>query len=575
MLVRPLAGLSLLAVALAAPAAATNAALDAAIDSYTRFNAPRDIDSIIQAGKAAPALPSTSPESLSRNKAFAENLLRQLSAIDASGLSESERLDLGALQQQLRALAHEPEDYAYRLPGPYSLWPLDSAGIALAANPLKSGDDANAYVSMIQSLADELTHLNARLKAQAAQGIRVPKAQIPRALSKLDQIAARAATWADLPDERLESLSPSARARLRADAKAAIARVPEAVDSIRETFSPAYLAAAPAEVGLAQYPGGKAHYEALVRLSTTLDTPPAELARTGREGLERTNAELEKVAAALDIPGGRAGLQAYVKEDPSFRDSTPEKVEERYRRCLQIIEPNVPKFFATAPKAPYRAVPSDTPGMTFGYYQEPTPANAAGEYRFPASHVETRSQANACALIYHELIPGHHFQVAGTQENPDIRPFRRLAAFTAYLEGWGEYASRLAERMGAYQDPKDRLGRLMLDSVIYTRLVVDTGLNHEGWSFDQARQFMKQNSFLTDAEIESEIFRYGADIPAQALGYGAGSAALEDMRREAEQALGPKFDIRKFHALVLDSGQLPLEVLRGHVRRGMGIAERP
>lgn len=567
MLVRSIVVASL---AFAAPVAAANGGLQGAIAAYSEFNAPRDVDSLIQAGKAVAALPSTSPDALKRNRQFAERLLAQLSAIRPASLSEAERLDLGALQQQLRAIAHEEQDLAYSLPGPYSLRGLNPA-VALAANPLKSVDDANAYVSLINSVADELTHLNARLKAQAAQGIRVPKAQVPRAQATLDQLAAASASWSDIPDARLGALSPG----LRADAKAAAARIPEAVDAIRETLSPAYVEAAPVNVGLAQYPGGKAHYEARVALVTTLDTSPAELARTGREGLARTNAELEKVAALLGVPGGRAGLQAYAKESPAFRDATPEKVVERYRRCLALIEPQVPQFFATLPKAPYRAVPSDTPGLTFGYYQDPTPANVAGEYRFPASAVETRSQANACALIYHELIPGHHFQMAGAQENPDIAPFRRLAAVTAYLEGWGEYASRLAYRMGGYQSAEDKLGRLMLDSMIYTRLVVDTGLNHEGWSFEEARRFMLQNTFLTDAEITSEIFRYGADIPAQALGYGAGSAALEAMRAEAEQALGPKFDIRKFHALVLGSGQLPLEVLRGHVRRGLGIPEKP
>ena len=560
---------------LSGPAHGASPALEQAIESYTRFNAPRDIDSLIQAGKAVPALPSTSTQSLLRNKTFAQRLLADLSAIDVKTLSESERLDLGALQQQLRALEQEEADYAFRLPGPYSLWPLDAAGLALSSNPLQTEDDANAYVSMIQSLADELVRLNLRLKAQEARGIRVPRNQIPRTLVKLDQLATAAAGWGDLSAERLKGLSPTAQARLLAGAKAAMARVPEAVEAIRETFSPAYRAAAPENVGLAQYPGGKEHYEALVRMVTTLDITPQELARIGADGLARTNRELEKVAAVLNVPGGRAGLQAYVKTDPGFRDSTPEKVVERYRTCLALIEPNVPKFFSTAPKAGYRAVPRDTPGMTFGYYQDPTPANADGEYRFPATNVATRSQANACALIYHELIPGHHFQVAGAQENPDIRPFRRLAAFTAYLEGWGEYASRLAYRMGGYQTPKDQLGRLMLDSMIYSRLVVDTGLNAEGWSFDAARRFMKENTFLTDAEIDSEIFRYGADIPAQALGYGAGSAALEAMRDEAEKALGDRFDIRTFHTLVLGNGQLPLEVLRGHVRRGMGLPEKP
>ncbi|TPE59239.1 DUF885 domain-containing protein [Sandaracinobacter neustonicus] len=557
---------------LATPAAA-NPALNSAIDSYSQFSAQRDVAARIHAGLAVPALPSSSPASLKSNRQFAERLLATIAAIDPATLSESERLDLGALRHQLRTLAHEEADYAYSIPGPYSLWPLDIAGLALASNPLKTPADAAAYVSMIQSLEQELGHINARLAVQAERGIRVPRAQIPRALTKLDGIATQSANWANLPDERLAALSPAERDRLRTEAKAAAARIPEAVAAIRTSFSPAYLAAAPLNVGLAQYPGGKAHYEAVAALVTTLPATPAELAAIGRDGLARTNAELEAVATALGVPGGSAGIRRYAREDAQFRDATAEKVVERYNRCLALIEPNVPKFFATAPKAPYRAVPADTPGMTFGYYQQPSPTNAAGEYRFPASNVESRSQANACALIYHELIPGHHFQRAGALENNALPEFRRLAPVTAYVEGWGEYASRLAGRMGGYADPKDRLSRLMLDSMIYTRLVVDTGLNHEGWSFDQARSFMQQNTFLTDAEIESEVFRYGADIPAQALAYGAGSAALEQMRSEAEQALGSRFDIRKFHALVLDGGQLPMDVLRGHVRRGLGLPE--
>jgi uncharacterized protein (DUF885 family) len=200
--------------------------------------------------------------------------------------------------------------------------------------------------------------------------------------------------------------------------------------------------------------------------------------------------------------------------------------------------------------------------MTFGYYQIPTSTNPEGDYLYNGSRLPERSLLNAAALIYHELLPGHHFQLNLQKENAALPVWRRQSLDeNAFVEGWGEYASSLAGEMGMYGDPWDACGRLAMDAFISTRLVVDTGMNALGWSRERAIQFMKDNTFEGDLQIASESLRYSTDIPAQALAYKLGSLEIRRLREKAAAALGPKFDPRRFHDAVLGSGTLPLSVL--------------
>jgi uncharacterized protein (DUF885 family) len=169
---------------------------------------------------------------------------------------------------------------------------------------------------------------------------------------------------------------------------------------------------------------------------------------------------------------------------------------------------------------------------------------------------------NAPALIYHELVPGHHFQINLQMENANLPDFRRLSfGETAFTEGWGEYASALAGEMGMYADPYDACGRLAMDAFVSTRLVVDTGMNALGWSRERAIAYMKENTFEGDLQIGTETLRYSTDIPGQALAYKLGSLEIRRLREKAKAELGPRFDPRRFHDAVLGSGTLPLSVL--------------
>jgi uncharacterized protein (DUF885 family) len=172
----------------------------------------------------------------------------------------------------------------------------------------------------------------------------------------------------------------------------------------------------------------------------------------------------------------------------------------------------------------------------------------------------------AGALICHELLPGHHFQIALQQENttlPDVRHYDFTE--TGYVEGWGEYASQLCWNMGVYRTPYDKLGRMMQDLMVSTRLVVDTGMNALGWSRERAMQYMRANLTLNEKQIETESLRYSTDIPGQALAYKTGELTMLALRAHAKAELGSAFDIRRFHKWVIGSGAMTLDTLRAHV----------
>jgi uncharacterized protein (DUF885 family) len=167
--------------------------------------------------------------------------------------------------------------------------------------------------------------------------------------------------------------------------------------------------------------------------------------------------------------------------------------------------------------------------------------------------------------MYHELVPGHHFQINLALENSRLPAFRREGGNTAYEEGWGEYATTVAGEMGMYADPYDDYGRLAFESFIATRLVVDTGMSALGWTRERAVAYMRENELISDEQIRTESLRYCCDTPGQALAYRMGHLKLLELREKTKAALGSRYDVRRFHDAVLGSGSLPLTTLELHV----------
>jgi len=168
------------------------------------------------------------------------------------------------------------------------------------------------------------------------------------------------------------------------------------------------------------------------------------------------------------------------------------------------------------------------------------------------------------AVIYHELVPGHHFQIALQRENDTLNPYRRNSGFTAFTEGWAEYASDLAGEMGMYSDPYARAGRLAMDLFLSTRLVLDTGMNALGWSRERGIAYMREHTFESDLQIDTETLRYSADYHGQALAYKLGARKFHELRDRTAREQGAKFDLPAFHAWLLRAGSMPLTVLEGH-----------
>ena len=231
------------------------------------------------------------------------------------------------------------------------------------------------------------------------------------------------------------------------------------------------------------------------------------------------------------------------------------------------MDGEMPRLFGRLPRMPYtlKEVPADVAeGTTTAYYERPAgDGTRAGVYRVNTSKLDTRPLFEVEALTLHEAVPGHHHQIALSQEL-DLPEFRRYGGFTAFTEGWGLYAESLGLDVGFYQDPYSNFGRLSYEMWRACRLVVDTGMHAKGWSRQQAIDYMAANTALSEHNIRAEVDRYIA-WPGQALAYKIGELKMQELRARATRALGAKFDIRRFHDALLENGAVPLTVLEAKI----------
>jgi uncharacterized protein (DUF885 family) len=556
----------------------SDTALAAVVDAYWKEAEARDFSAQLQQGKVVAKIPAGTLAEARETVAIAKRHLAKLAKVRRDRLNDEDRLSAEILTWSLRQRLNAERHWWYEFPvTTYTTFDLQYAALAVAANPLASESDRAAYLSLLDSIGARFEAARDRLERQAARGIRLPAPAAGPARRYFESLAASFDAIPDRTDARVAGLEPDAKAAFSAAVRSRITdRVQPARAAIVDVLA-RLEQDGPAPVGLAQYPGGKEVYRDLARFHTSLDLTPEQIMAYGEQRIATINGEIDALARQLGIEGGRGGIRAMLKAEKRFLAQTPDDVAARYRTELARIAPKIPEYFSTTPKAPYgvRRLDAAAEGsMTFGYYQQPTPDAPTGEYRFNGSRLEDRSLIFTAPIIYHELIPGHHFQIALQLENVALPPFRRLPSefgYNAYTEGWAEYAATLAGEMGMYADPYDRLARLMLEAFLTTRLVVDPGMNYVGWSLERARAYMRENTYQSDTEIDSETLRYSTGIPGQALGYKIGDKALTDMRRAVEKKQGSAFDIRAFHEEILGHGSMPLTVLREHVARKFGM----
>jgi uncharacterized protein (DUF885 family) len=556
--------------AIAMAATRSSELLAKAEKDYWDFLQKRSLSLKLRLGLPIEELPDLSEERVIADARYGASLSEKLRGLREHELSHEESLSLEILREQAKQLTDARRDYWLAFPvTPYAS-PQRVVQQVFATWRFEDARDLDRYAALLTRYSTMVRQMENKLREQARRGIRLPKAETALvAETYRAAVAEPPQSLFFVSPERLEKVREQDRAPFSRRVESLISsRVNPALESLATYVSGDYARKAPASVGLGQYNGGKAYYRRLVKIHTTLDVTPEEVHELGLAEVERLNHELDRVRVAAGFEGDLSGFRRHLRNDSRFLPATPEDIGERLLQAQKRIEPRIPEFFGHTPSAPAgirRLAPTLEGAITYGYYQAPTASDRRGYYYYNGSSLKERSLLNAPALIYHELVPGHHFQIALQQENGDLPSFRRESGWTAYSEGWGEYASSLAGEMGMYEDPYDRAGRLMMEAFLSARLVVDTGMNTLGWTRSRAAAYLKENTLESDAQIATETLRYSCDIPGQALAYKMGSAKIRELRRKAERELGVSFDVRRFHDAVLGSGPMPLTILERHI----------
>lgn len=316
-------------------------------------------------------------------------------------------------------------------------------------------------------------------------------------------------------------------------------------------------------VGASAMPNGLAWYESRIRAHTTTTLSADEIHRIGLAEVARIRSRMDKVAASAGY-ASREAMVADLRTNPKYYAKSADELVAAASKVAKQIDGMMPRYFATLPRLPYgiKTIPAETAETTTTAYYSPgaPPSGIAGNYYVNTSKLNQRPLFELPALTAHEAVPGHHHQIA-LQQELNLPEFRKYAVgFTAFVEGWALYTEYLGEEMGLYATPPELMGRLSYEMWRACRLVVDTGMHAKGWSKAQAVQFMKDNTALSDANIDAEVNRY-ISWPGQALGYKLGEIRIRELRARTEQRLGTKFNLRRFHDAVLSQGPVPLDTL--------------
>jgi len=331
-----------------------------------------------------------------------------------------------------------------------------------------------------------------------------------------------------------------------------------------------YLPQCRTSVGLDALPEGKAWYEHLVREITTTGLTPAQIHDIGLSEVRRIQEQMRGVMRQVDFNGTLQDFFVFLNTDPQFVHPSREALVQGYVDIKNRVDPQLPKLFEVLPQADYevRAVePFREKSAAGGSYQAASEdGSRPGIFYANAYDLKARPKWAMESLSLHEGSPGHHFQISIAREQKELPRFRRFGGYTAYVEGWALYAESLGPDLGMYTDPYQYFGRLEGELFRAIRLVVDTGLHSKGWTREQVLAYIDANSATSEARRVAETERYIA-IPGQALAYKIGQLEISELRARAEQALGERFDLRKFHTAVLTDGALPLDVLEVKIDR--------
>ena len=519
----------------------------------------------------------------SRNQHLRESMA-ELEAIPRNELPASEQLNYDLYHEQLQitiqGLAYHGDAFPLQNEFPENLYmPLNQMGGVqqyvpdiIAQMSMEKESDYRDLIARLDGIPAVVDQTIALMKLGMAQGWTWPKIamrDVPKQIEDeifSDPMASPLlAAFKDFP----ASISDAERQQLTEQAKAAYSqRVVPAFTRLHDFVANTYIPACRDTVSAAALPDGADYYKYLVRWETTTSMTPQQIHQVGLDQVKQIRGEMNNVVDSSGFKGDFNDFVKFMNTDKQFVFPSQADMLLHYRALAKEADPQLAHLFGLLPRLPYGVKPvpaASAPSQTAAYYEPGSPIAGRPGYLFINTYdLPSRPSWDAEDLILHEGVPGHHLQISLAQEMTDMPEFRKQLGYTAYVEGWGLYAESLGPEMGFYTDPYSKFGYLSAQMWRAVRLVVDTGIHSEGWTRDQAIQYFEENTGQPHLNAVVEVDRYIV-WPGQALGYKIGQLKILELRHDAEQKLGNRFDVRKFHDAVLDQGALPLDILQKQV----------
>jgi len=441
-------------------------------------------------------------------------------------------------------------------------------------------EDARHHVARLSKFDVALDQLVEQVHHRESLGVVPPRFVLEAVLEEIGAFTAGPVeehpVYVDLAADLADAdVDPDERAAILADARDALATVVfpaygRLADALRDQLD-----RATDEAGVWKLPDGDAYYRWALRWHTTTSLSPDEVHALGLAEVARIREHMRATFAEAGLPvDDPVAALVELAHDERFRypdgDAARERILTDYREIVADARTRLPALFGRLPEAPVvveRVPPFKEAGAAGAYYEAPA-FDGSRPGTFYANLRDPREVQRFAmrTLAYHEAVPGHHLQIALSLEMEDVPFFRRVIPFTAFIEGWALYAERLALEQGFHPTPWDRLGALQAEMFRAVRLVVDTGIHAQRWTRERAFDYMRRHTGQPPKEVQAEIDRYIV-TPGQACAYKVGQLRILALREHARERLGPRFDLRAFHDLVLGQGSLPLEVLERVVDR--------
>ena len=443
-------------------------------------------------------------------------------------------------------------------------------------HPIRNGREAEDYIARVKMFDDALKANLIWLEEQKKLGIFAPRFVFDHVIGQLReligyedsenplmQIFIKKISEIDISEAEKNILLQDLSTTIDTEVKLGFKLI---LEFMLENYENANL-----HHGVWSLPEGDDFYNLRLKSYTTTDYSAEEIHQIGLEEVARIGNRMKEIFVELGYEVNKpiGEMMNDLNEDPRFLyEDTPDRKEiviRDYNQMVKEAEQDVRPYFEEFPKSPVevRAVPEYSEKTAAGgYYQSPSlDGSRPGVFYANLYDIKQTPKFGMRTLTFHEAVPGHHFQIALNLENEDLTLYRRLGYRTsAFTEGWALYSEQLAVEVGMTKDLYDELGVLQSEMFRANRLVVDTGLHYKKWTRERAMEYMKKTTGMSDTEVRVEIERYIV-WPAQATSYKMGMLKILELRDRAINKMGDKFDLKKFHSLVLNQGIVPLFIL--------------